>query len=117
MFKQHLVEHVMSRLRIITQFTNELIQKSDLYCKKKKYFLFSLTDLANFISQADEGLLQNVEEGDYDTLVSVMGYLMNVKERQAVTDDMFEPIRLTIELLKSYDQELPEEANVLLQVK
>ena len=42
---------------------------------------------------------------------------MNVKERQAVTDDMFEPIRLTIELLKSYDQELPEEANVLLQVK
>ena len=45
-----------------------------------------------------------------------MGYLMNVKERQAATDDMFEPLRQTIELLKSYDQELPEEVNVLLQV-
>lgn len=45
-----------------------------------------------------------------------MGYLMNVKERQAATDEMFEPLRQTIELLKSYDQELPEEINVFLQV-
>lgn len=76
----------------------------------------SLSDLGNFIHQADEGLLQPVEEGDYDGLVNVMGYLMNVKERQATTDEMFEPIKSTIELLKYYDQELPEEVNVLLQV-
>lgn len=75
-----------------------------------------MSDLANFIRKADEGLLQNVQEGDYDALVSVMGYLMNVKERQAATDGMFEPLKQTIELLKSYDQELPEEVNVLLQV-
>ncbi|XP_054276549.1 dynein beta chain, ciliary [Macrosteles quadrilineatus] len=87
MFKQHLIEHVTS----------------------------SLSDLADFIHKADEGLLQPVEEGDYEGLVNVMGYLMNVKERQATTDDMFEPIRNTIELLKHYDQELPEEVNVLLQ--
>lgn len=41
---------------------------------------------------------------------------MNVKDRQASTDEMFEPIKETIELLKQYDQELPEEVNVLLQV-
>ncbi|KAL0281201.1 UNVERIFIED_CONTAM: hypothetical protein PYX00_002260 [Menopon gallinae] len=87
MFKQHLIENVT----------------------------VSLSDLANFIRKADEGLLQNVQEGDYDALVSVMGYLMNVKERQAATDGMFEPLKQTIELLKSYDQELPEEVNVLLQ--
>lgn len=33
-----------------------------------------------------------------------------------MTDDMFEPLEETIELLKFYDQELPEEVNVLLQV-
>nr|CAD7197237.1 unnamed protein product [Timema douglasi] len=87
MFKQHLVDHVTS----------------------------SLSDLAGFIHEADEGLLQPVEEGDYERLVNVMGYLMNVKERQTSTDDMFEPLRQTIELLKFYDQELPEEVNVLLQ--
>ena len=59
---------------------------------------------------------QPVEEGDYERLVNVMGYLMNVKERQLTTDDMFEPLWQTIELLKFYDQELPEEVNVLLQV-
>ena len=58
---------------------------------------------------------QPVEEGDYDRLVSVMGYLMNVKTRAESTDDMFEPLRDTIALLQSYDQELPEEVNVLLK--
>ncbi|XP_075210990.1 dynein heavy chain at 93AB [Lycorma delicatula] len=87
MFKQHLIEHVTT----------------------------SLTDLNEFIHKADEGLLQPVEEGDYEGLVNVMGYLMNVKERQATTDEMFEPVRETINLLKMYDQELPEEVNVFLQ--
>lgn len=76
----------------------------------------SLAELADFIHAADEGLLQAVQEGDYDTLVDVMGYLMNVKERQTVTDEMFQPLQQTIDLLKIYDQELPEEVNVLLQV-
>ncbi|XP_049809049.1 dynein beta chain, ciliary [Schistocerca nitens] len=79
------------------------------------YVTSSLSDLADFIHQADEGLLQPVEEGDYERLVSVMGYLMNVKERQADTDEMFEPLQQTIDLLKQYDQDLPEEVNVLLQ--
>lgn len=44
-----------------------------------------------------------------------MGHLMAVKERQATTDEMFEPLKQTIELLKTYDQEMPEEVHMQLQ--
>lgn len=41
---------------------------------------------------------------------------MNVKDRTLTTDDMFQPLTETIELLKFYDMDIPEEVNVLLQV-
>lgn len=75
----------------------------------------SLCDLGSFIRQADEGLLQQVVEGDYEGLVSIMAYLMNVKDRARTTDEMFEPMQETIDLLKYYDMDIPEEVNVLLQ--
>lgn len=75
----------------------------------------SLCDLGQFIRSADEGLQQTVVEGDYAALVNVMGYLYHVKERQATTDEMFGPLRETIELLTFYDQDIPEEVNVWLQ--
>ncbi|MGH0123010.1 UNVERIFIED_CONTAM: hypothetical protein FKN15_017133 [Acipenser sinensis] len=81
MFKQHLIEHV----------TN------------------SLSDLEEFIKVGERGLGNKVAEGDYSGLVEVMGHLMAVKERQNNTDEMFEPLKQTIELLKTYEQELPEE--------
>ena len=65
---------------------------------------------------ADVGLTQPVEEGDYNGLVAVMGHLMAVKDRQTVTDEMFEPLKQTIELLKTYGQEMPEEVHMQLQV-
>lgn len=80
-------------------------------------FVFSLNDLAEFIKVADVGLTQPVEEGDYNGLVAVMGHLMAVKDRQTVTDEMFEPLKQTIELLKTYGQEMPEEVHTQLQVK
>jgi dynein heavy chain, axonemal len=73
----------------------------------------SLTDLSDFIHKADQGLLQIVE--DYETLVSIMAFLLQVKERAVTTDTMFEPMRGTIDLLKYYDMDIPEEVNVLLQ--
>lgn len=76
----------------------------------------SLNDLVEFIKVADVGLAQEVQEGDYDGLVAVMGHLMAVKDRQATTDEMFEPLKQTIELLKTYGQELPEEVHLQLQV-
>ena len=88
MFKQHLIDHV----------TN------------------SLNDLAEFIKTTDKGLKKPVQEGEYDELVECMGHLMAVKERQSSTDEMFEPLKETIELLKTYDQEMPEEVHEQLQV-
>jgi dynein heavy chain len=76
----------------------------------------SLNDLVEFIKIADVGLAEEVAEGDYHGLVAVMGHLMAVKDRQATTDEMFEPLKQTIELLKTYGQELPEEVHTQLQV-
>lgn len=72
-----------------------------------------LTDLSNFIHQADQGLLQIVNS--YENLVSIMAFLLQVKERALTTDVMFEPMKTTIDLLKYYDMDIPEEVNVLLQ--
>uniref|UniRef100_A0A8B9MIW9 Dynein axonemal heavy chain 17 n=1 Tax=Accipiter nisus TaxID=211598 RepID=A0A8B9MIW9_9AVES len=80
-FKQHLMDHVTH----------------------------SLADLDEFIKTADKGLSKKVEKGDYDGLVEVMGHLLAVKERHSVADAMFEPLKQTIELLKTYEQQLPEE--------
>ncbi|XP_033732158.1 dynein beta chain, ciliary-like [Pecten maximus] len=87
MFKQHLIDHVTNSLR----------------------------ELGDFIKTTDGGLTKPVEEGDYNGLVECMGYLFAVKERQATTDEMFEPLKQTIELLKTYEQEMPEEVHLQLQ--
>ncbi|XP_007946239.1 dynein axonemal heavy chain 9 [Orycteropus afer afer] len=80
MFKQHLVDYV----------TN------------------SLADLEVFIKSSESGLLMKVEKGDFKGLVEITGHLMALKERQSSTDEMFEPLKQTIELLKTYEQELPD---------
>ncbi|KAF0872636.1 DYH9 protein, partial [Crocuta crocuta] len=79
-FKQHLVDHV----------TN------------------SLADLEVFIRNTESGVLKKVEKGDFKGLVEIMRHLVALKERQSVTDEMFEPLKQTVELLKTYEQELPE---------
>ena len=45
-----------------------------------------------------------------------MGHLLNVRDRTALTDEMFEPLKQTIDLLKSYDHEMSEEVHQQLQV-
>ncbi len=76
----------------------------------------SLNDLAEFIKVTSAGLTVSVDEGDYDALVVVMKHLLQVKDRQPNTDGMFEPLKHTIELLKTYQQELPDEVHKLLEV-
>uniref|UniRef100_A0A5G2QUI5 Dynein axonemal heavy chain 17 n=1 Tax=Sus scrofa TaxID=9823 RepID=A0A5G2QUI5_PIG len=75
----------------------------------------SLADLEAFMKVARAGLTKPLKEGDYDGLVEVMRHLMKVKERQSATDSMFEPLKQTIELLKSYGEEMPEETHLKLQ--
>ena len=45
-----------------------------------------------------------------------MGHLLNVRDRTATTDEMFEPLKQNIDLLKSYDHEMSEEVHQQLQV-
>ncbi|NXE97433.1 DYH9 protein, partial [Menura novaehollandiae] len=86
-FKQHLLDHVTH----------------------------SLADLDEFIQTAEKGLSRKVEKGDYGGLVEVMGHLLAVKERHSATDAMFEPLKETIELLRAYEQQLPEEVHQQLE--
>ncbi|KAM9209454.1 dynein axonemal heavy chain 9 [Dugong dugon] len=72
------------------------------------YVTNSLADLEVFIKNTESGLLMKVEKGDFKGLVEIMGHLMALKERQSSTDEMFEPLKQTIELLKTYEQELPD---------
>uniref|UniRef100_F7AU91 AAA+ ATPase domain-containing protein n=1 Tax=Ciona intestinalis TaxID=7719 RepID=F7AU91_CIOIN len=88
MFKQHLIDHV----------TN------------------SLSDLEKFIKVVDKGMaIEVIEDLDYDTLVALIENLRDVKSRQSTTDEMFEPLKQTIELLKTYDQEMPEDIHKQLE--
>ena len=41
----------------------------------------------------------------------------DIKARQGNTDEMFEPLKETIELLKTYDQEMPDEIYKQLEVR
>lgn len=43
--------------------------------------------------------------------------MKDVKSRQSTTDEMFEPLKQTIELLKTYDQEMPEGIHKQLEVE
>ena len=45
-----------------------------------------------------------------------MGHLMAVKDRQSATDNMFEPLKETIELLQSYDHAMSDEVHQQLEV-
>ena len=76
----------------------------------------SLQGLADFITVTDTGLLSQVQEGNYQGLVTMMAHLMAVKERTESTNTMFEPLKQTIELLKTYDVEMAEEIHLQLQV-
>ena len=76
----------------------------------------SLQELSDFIKVTSAALSKPLKEGDYQALVIVMGHLMAVKERQQKTDEMFEPLKQTIELLKTYNQEMPEDVHKQLQV-
>ncbi|KAM9002992.1 dynein axonemal heavy chain 9 [Sarcophilus harrisii] len=80
MLKQHLIDHVTH----------------------------SLADLEIFIRNGENGLNKKIEKGDFTGLVKIMRLLMALKERQSSTDEMFEPLKHTIELLKIYEQELPD---------
>ena len=76
----------------------------------------SLQELEDFIIEADKSLLTPVQEGDYAGLLKVMGYLYQVRERTLKTDEMFEPLKGIMDMLKAYDVEFSEETYLQFQV-
>ena len=78
---------------------------------------YSLSELSEFIKESEAGMSEPVKEGDYDQLVSVMVHLNHVRERVAATDEMFDPLKQTIQLLHTYGQEMPEEIHQQLAVR
>ena len=88
MFKQHLMEDITS----------------------------SLTDLDQFIKDKDKELVKEVPAGDYAHLVQMMGHLGAVREKTAQYDNLFDPMKKKIELLKSYGQECSDDVYEKLAV-
>ena len=79
-------------------------------------FASSLNNLRDFIALTSGGLTKEVPEGEYNALVECMGYLGAVRQRIPETDNMFEPLKQTIDLLKTYQQEMSEDVHQLLEV-
>ena len=75
----------------------------------------SLRELEQFIANITPTLGKSFEDADYDTLVSAMGVLFDIKNRTDETDNMFEPLHDTISLLSKYNVEVPDEIHTLLQ--
>lgn len=95
-------------MAINLQLSTVAILSGHCFYLNNLFVFHSLSDLEKFIRATVAGLSQQVKEGDYSTLVEVMGHLLGVKERQTSTDTMFEPLQQTIALLKMYEQEPPE---------
>jgi dynein heavy chain len=79
------------------------------------HLIKSLNELNEFIEKADESLMTQVHEGDYEVLIKVMEYLALVCARQRRTDNMFEPLQDLIDLLRQYGMVIPNESLAQLE--
>jgi dynein heavy chain len=83
-----------------------------------KYLSDETVDILNefnrFIKDSKNGLLAKVSEGDYDGLVKSMGLLQAVKTRSNTADAVFESLRKTMNLLKQFNVDLPDDTMKLL---
>ncbi len=59
-------------------------------------------------------LQRQIKSDDLKDLIEMMTFLSQVRARQEYTDDMAEPIKDTIELLKSYAYEVPQSIYAML---
>lgn len=72
--------------------------------------LFSLDDLEKFINYASKELSVELGDDDYEGLLKVMRVLNEVRAKvDAGTEQMFDPLRDIIDVLKEYGVDFPEE--------
>ncbi|XP_074840744.1 dynein axonemal heavy chain 11 isoform X2 [Carettochelys insculpta] len=108
-FKVDMKPFKMSLLNIIKKWSWML--KEHLL----RFVIDGLTDLEEFIKVTNAGLQREVNEGDYNRLVEIMGHLLALRDRQAATDELFEPLKETVTLLESYGQKMPDQVYVQLE--
>ncbi|XP_069945104.1 dynein beta chain, ciliary-like [Cherax quadricarinatus] len=104
----------------VRPFKHSLLENTKKWGRMYKQHLISqvtdsLTELDKFIKETEVGVAQDLGNGDYDVLVSIMGHLVAVRDRIHATDAMFEPIKATITLVKQYGDDLPETMHLKLQ--
>lgn len=63
---------------------------------------FSLKELDDFIKEKDKALANTINDGDYNGLVKRIKHLNQIQEKIPIHDNMFDPIKIKIELLKKY---------------
>ncbi|XP_042635783.1 dynein axonemal heavy chain 17 [Catharus ustulatus] len=101
-FKKALMDAIKGHSLVLRQFLIDHVTSS-------------LQELQDFIQESTAGLSKPLEEGDYEGLVAVMGHLAKVRERQEATDVMFEPLKETVALLKTYGDKMSDEIHLQLQ--
>ncbi|XP_075982942.1 dynein beta chain, ciliary-like [Anticarsia gemmatalis] len=104
--------------RLNQAIMNIICKWSNLYKENlKEHVHKSLDELETFIAYATKELNVELGEDDYEGLLKVMGVLNEVKAKQdSGTDQMFEPLRDIIDVLKEYGVEFPEETYEQLDV-
>ncbi|CAH0400414.1 unnamed protein product [Chilo suppressalis] len=97
--------------RLNQAIMNIICKWSNLYKENlKDHVQTSLDDLEKFIIYATKELSVELADDDYEGLLQVMRVLNEVKAKQdAGTDQMFEPLRDIIDVLKEYGVDFPEE--------
>lgn len=68
----------------------------------------SLQELEEFANECDEIFVLETTEEDFPTLLKILSALNKLKERENMYDNMFEPLKATVDLLKGYNVEFNE---------
>lgn len=63
-----------------------------------------------------KGLAKEPVDGNYSDLVETMALLNAIRDRQAATDEMFDPMKKTIEMLKTCGVEMSDNVYQQLEV-
>lgn len=73
-----------------------------------------LTQLDNLMKNVNEGLMQEVPQGDSEALKKVLGHIHQVRSKEKSTVKMFQPLKDTVNLLKKHGRNLDEFETKLL---
>ncbi|XP_028032579.1 dynein beta chain, ciliary-like isoform X2 [Bombyx mandarina] len=104
--------------RLNQAIMNIICKWSNLYKQNlKDHVQTSLDDLEKFINYASKELSVELGDDDYEGLLKVMRVLNEVRAKvDAGTEQMFDPLRDIIDVLKEYGVDFPEETYEQLDV-